>query len=470
MTHIVPISVAELGVTVKFRVFPLEACEDFVSKYEELPKKEYLYNVVGFVVANIDSEVKPALAGLEPAEADKTLVGLYNGCIMLNPVLGMNDWGELLRSHNPLQRPMRDMNAPEAGGYQYSDDSDPTEVVHQHEKSDEPTVAPKRKFSLTKAKLNAMPKFLKGRVVGQDESIDVVWRALKRYQVGLNDAERPIGVFLFAGPSGVGKTYLAKELQSYLFNNEVPMVRIDCGEFQHKHENQKLIGAPSGYAGYEDGGFLYRAMSQTNGATVVLLDEIEKAHRDFWDTFLKVFDDGYITDAKGNIIDFRSCLFVLTSNLGNEKISDTEFGRQTGFTSNKIGGDFDSTTAPRREMVVRVTNEHIRKYFKPEFLNRVDEVVVFNHLSSVDFRGIADLQFKKVAQKLSSRSVNLEWSSAASDLLVAHSSKAMMGARSMAKVRRSEIEDELAQIMITKTPTKGTTFKIDAQDGAFVFK
>lgn len=466
----------ELEVNIKFRQLSVEHCQDFVSKYEELPKNEYIFNVLNLAIANIDSEVRPALARLDPVQADHTLLGIYNGCVMLNPVLDIYSWGELMVSYNPFVHKIPQDNGwqppqmPTPENFDLMDfDFDDVPTGPNYANKPKPQANARQKpFSLTKAKLNAMPKYLKARVIGQNEPLDAIHAALLRYQVGLNDPDRPIGVFFFCGPSGVGKTLVAKELQGYLFDSNIPMLRLDCGEFQHKHENQKLTGSPAGYTGYEDGGFLAKMMANANGTTVVLLDEAEKAHKDFWDIWLKAFDDGYITDAKGNRIDFRNTIIIMTSNLGNDVISQTEFGRKTGFTAPGLSDDYDSTTPPRRTLVVRETMEAIRKHFRPEFLNRLDDIIIFNHLSRDDFRLVADLQFKAIAKKLAVRHLNLEWTPEASDLLVLQSAKAMEGARSMARVRRTSVEDKLAVLLHKSTPSKGKTFKVCVQDGDFV--
>jgi ATP-dependent Clp protease ATP-binding subunit ClpA len=174
---------------------------------------------------------------------------------------------------------------------------------------------------ITKQKFLGLESYLKNSIIGQEQAIQTIVSALKRSQVGLNDENRPLGVFLFAGSSGVGKTHLANSLHKYLFGGEYPMVRIDCGEFQHKHENQKLIGSPPGYVGHDEGGQLVNLVKKYP-STVVLLDEVEKAHPDLWNTFLRVFDDGILTDGKGDIVNFRNTIVIMTTNLGNDKTAD----------------------------------------------------------------------------------------------------------------------------------------------------
>ncbi len=460
----------ELEIIIKYRVLTIEQSQEFVARYEDLPKNEYIYTVIQMCVLNVDSELKPALGALVPMQADHTLLAIYNGCVMLNPVLDIQSWSEILRSYNVFDKTLSQQSdfmpgllvpiSPEEYSYfEYDDGKD-------HPKK---TAKLKKPFSMSKAKLNTLPKYMKGKVIGQDEPIDVIYKTLRRHQVGLADTHRPIGVFMFCGPSGVGKTFIAQTLHEYLYETETPLIRIDCGEFQHKHENQKLLGSPPGYTGYEDGGFLYKALQNSTG-TVILLDEVEKAHHDFWDTFLKVFDEGTIVDSKGNELNFRNTIFIMTSNLGNEKVSATTYERQAGFTSTNITGNYDSKAIPKREMVERMTTEAIRKSFRPELLNRIDETIIFNHLSHEDFTSIANLEFQTINKKLNVRNFNLTWSPGASDLLVERSSKAMEGARGMAKVRRTALEDPLAELLSTSAWPKGKTFNVEASEGQFIIK
>lgn len=465
----------ELELTVNYRQLDIDACQDFMERYGDLPRKEFIYNVISFAIANIDSEVRQALAAMPTEQANETLLALYNGSIMLNPVLDPSAWGHLTSAYNPYKVDLVRGQLPPAGiisGPFYDGpfdwDDDDYENSPMQEVAPSQAQKPPKGFSLTKAKLNSMPRFLKGQIIGQDEAIDAVYSALKRQQVGLNEPDRPLGSFIFLGPSGVGKSLTAKKLHSYLYDSGVPIFRIDCGEFQHKHENQKLIGSPAGYTGHEDGGFVTKMMSQSNGRTVVLLDEIEKAHPDFWDTWLKVLDEGYITDSKGNNINFRDAVIIMTSNLGNKAVAEAHHGRKTGFTAEKVGSDYGAQTIPKREMVVRESLDALHSYFKPEFLGRVDEIIVFNHLSKENFRAVADLEFKGIQAKLARRHFELQWTSEASDLLVERSSKAMTGARSMAKVRRSGVEDPLASLLMKNSFDKGKVFMVDAKNGEFI--
>jgi ATP-dependent Clp protease ATP-binding subunit ClpA len=457
----------ELEVSVKFRILSIAQAEQFVHRYkDELPQNEYIFNVLTACVANIDSEVRPALARLDPKEADYTLLYIYNCCIMLNPVLDVKTWAAMGRSHNPFHHDMTSAPQqaagpppqPPSGGLDINvSGSDPQDIPVKTEGKQQ------RGPVLGKQVLNTLQRVLKYKIIGQDEPIDILFEALRRHQVGLNDAERPIGVYIFAGPSSVGKTLTAELLNEHLFGEDSPLARIDCGEFQHKHENSRLLGSPPGYVGHDEGGMLAKMVKKS----VVLLDEIEKAHPDFWHTMLRVLDKGTVVDSKNRLLDFRNTVFILTSNLGNDKISKSTYGNQPGFGTHVIGDKYDSKVAPKRELVVRLTMEAIRDYFKPELLNRVDEIIVFNHLTDEDYIKIANLQFQQIKKKLDAKEFNLEWTLSAVELLIDKSSKAMEGARGMAKIRRKLVEDPIAALLYNGKYTPWKTFRVDAADGEF---
>lgn len=453
----------ELEVTIKFRTLSVGHCTEFVSKFKDLPTNQYIFNVLAACVSNIDSEVRPAMARLSPAEADQVLMSMYNCCVMLNPVLDVETWTELSRSYNMFEHDLTRFSAQDEPSFDHFMLEYPETVAA------DATINPPTKFKLGKVVLNTLQRALKNKVVGQNYPIELLFNALRRHQVGLTDAERPIGVFMFAGPSGVGKTLIAELLNNHLFGGDRPLLKINCGEFQHKHENSRLLGSPPGYIGHDDAGMLAK-MVQNGGGNVILLDEAEKAHPDFWDTFLNIFDKGEILDSKGNMLNFRNSIFIITSNLGNERVSDATYGAQPGFGRGPAGSQYDSKATPKRELVERITNEEIRKYFKPELINRIDEIIIFNHLSPQDYLKIADLQFKITKQKLSNQEYNLEWTKRAIQLLVDQSSKAMEGARGMAKIRRKLVEDRIAELLYTEKFPAWKTFKVDAKENQFIIE
>jgi ATP-dependent Clp protease ATP-binding subunit ClpC len=290
---------------------------------------------------------------------------------------------------------------------------------------------------------------------------------LLRSQVGLNDANRPLAVFLFAGASGVGKTHLARILHEYIFGSDDPMVRVDCGEYQHKHENQKLIGSPPGYVGHDEGGQLVNQIIK-NPNSVVLIDEVEKAHPDIWNTFLKVFDEGIVTDAKGNRVDFRGTIIIMTTNLGNEKIVDHLIGTGTGFNRN-INYINSTLITPSKSIVEKNTMDAIRKYFKPELINRIDKIVIFNYLSREDCEKIAELEMKVVSNKLDKKGFITEYNQNVINALIEKGIDSVKGARGLAQIRRDQIETALSKIIVQTTIPRGTIFNIDYTENGFSF-
>lgn len=267
---------------------------------------------------------------------------------------------------------------------------------------------------------------------------------------------------MFAGSSGVGKTHLANTLHKYLFGEEYPMVRIDCGEFQHKHENQKLIGSPPGYIGHDEGGQLVNLVKK-NPSTVVLLDEVEKAHPDLWNTFLRVFEDGILTDGKGEEVNFQNTIIIMTTNLGNEKTVDFLLGSGTGFNRN-INYKLGTTQSPPKELVEKNTLEAIRKHFRPEFINRLDKIVVFNHLKQEDLEKIAELEMSVIIDKLSKKGYSVSYTHSVISALLAKGVDTVKGARGLSQIRREQMEDKLADILIKTIPPRGSLFEISYKD------
>lgn len=322
---------------------------------------------------------------------------------------------------------------------------------------------------ISRQKFLGLEDHLLSNIIGQEEAVNSVVSALKRSQVGLNDKNRPLGVFLFAGSSGVGKTHLASTLHKYLFSEEYPMVRIDCGEFQHKHENQKLIGSPPGYVGHDEGGQLVNLVKK-NPYTVVLLDEVEKAHVDMWNTFLRVFEDGVLTDGKGEEVSFLNTVIIMTTNLGNEKTVDYLLSGGTGFAKN-INHKTSTTQMPAKEMVEKNTLDAVRKHFRPEFINRLDKIIVFNHLDRSNLEKIAELEMSIIMDKLSKKGYSVNYTDEVISALLDKGVDSVKGARGLAQVRREKMEDQLADILIKSAPPRGTIFEISYKDesGNFIF-
>jgi ATP-dependent Clp protease ATP-binding subunit ClpB len=289
------------------------------------------------------------------------------------------------------------------------------------------------------AKLLRMEDVLSGRVVGQPDAVRVVSDAVRRARSGVADPDRPTGSFLFLGPTGVGKTELAKALAEFLFDDERAMVRIDMSEYSEKHSVSRLVGAPPGYVGYEAGGQLTEAVRR-RPYTIVLLDEVEKAHPDVFDVLLQVLDDGRLTDGQGRTVDFRNTILVLTSNLGSQVIAD------------------QSIPADAKR---RAVDEVVRAHFKPEFLNRLDDVVVFRPLGTEELTGIVDIQVGVLARRLAARRLTLEVSDAAREWLAMNGFDPVYGARPLRRLVQSAIGDQLARALLAFEIRDGDTVAVD---------
>jgi len=300
-----------------------------------------------------------------------------------------------------------------------------------------------------RAKLLRMEEELRRRVVGQDEAIKAVSDTVRRARAGLQDPNRPLGSFIFLGPTGVGKTELCKALAEFLFDDEDAMIRLDMSEFMEQHSVARLIGAPPGYVGYEEGGRLTEAVRR-RPYCVILLDEIEKAHRDVFNSLLQVLDDGRLTDGKGRTADFKNAIVVMTSNIGSEWMQDlVEPGR-------------------RAELESRV-QQALRQHFRPEFLNRVDEIVVFNSLSRELMREIVDIQIRHLARRLREHNIGLEVTPEAGDLIALEGYDPTYGARPLKRTIQHEIQNPLAGRILDGEFAGGSTIKVDARDGQFLF-
>src|SRR3989441_1193546 len=281
-------------------------------------------------------------------------------------------------------------------------------------------------------KLIHMEDRLHERVVGQDEAVDAVSNALRRSRAGLQDPNRPIGTFLFMGPTGVGKTGLARALAEFMFDSEEAMVRIDMSEYMEKHSVSRLVGAPPGYVGYEEGGQLTEAVRR-RPYSVVLLDEIEKAHPDVFNTLLQVLDDGRLTDGQGHTVDFRNTVVIMTSNVGTEHVRQQSIGlvRQH---------DRNAEQAAKERV-----QEALRQAFRPEFLNRIDDIIVFQTLTESELMQIVDLLVGEVAERLGEQSMRLELTTPAKALLVHEGYNPAYGARPLRRTIQRLIETRLSR-------------------------
>jgi len=298
-------------------------------------------------------------------------------------------------------------------------------------------------------KLLRMEEVLRRRVVGQDEAIRAVANSVRRARAGLQDPNRPLGSFIFLGPTGVGKTELCKALAEFLFDDEDAMVRLDMSEFMEQHSVARLIGAPPGYVGYEEGGRLTEAVRR-RPYSVVLFDEIEKAHREVFNALLQVLDDGRLTDGKGRTVDFKNTIIVMTSNIGSEWIQDLTSPEQR----------------PELEARVRMA---LREQFRPEFLNRIDEIIVFNALSQERVREIARIQMGYLARRLREHGIRMEATDAAVALVADRGYDPAYGARPLRRAIQRLIENPLAARILAGEFPEGSTVVVDARGDEVVF-
>jgi ATP-dependent Clp protease ATP-binding subunit ClpB len=304
-------------------------------------------------------------------------------------------------------------------------------------------------------KLIKMEKNLGKRVVGQDEAVSAIARAVRRGRVGLRDAGKPIGSFLFLGPSGVGKTELAKAVAEFLFDDEQAMTRIDMSEFMEKHMAQRLVGSPPGYADSENGGFLTEAVRR-RPYSVLLFDEVEKAHADVFNLLLQVLDDGRLTDGRGRVADFSNTVVIMTSNIGSKKILDANLGL------------FESPEGI--EKIRSVVLGEVKNFMRPEFLNRIDESVIFKPLSKSDLRNIVDIQLKYLDKLVADREIKLHLTEEAKMALVDMSYEPAFGARPLKRAITKKLQDPLAEEILSGGYKPGDTLNVSVESGnKFVF-
>ena len=303
-----------------------------------------------------------------------------------------------------------------------------------------------------------MESVLHERVIGQDKAIEAIANAVRRSRAGLQDARRPIGSFIFLGTTGVGKTELAKALAEYLFNDDTMMTRIDMSEYQERHSVSRLIGAPPGYVGYDEGGQLTEAVRR-KPYSVVLLDEIEKAHPDVFNILLQVLDDGRLTDNKGRTVDFRNTIIIMTSNIGSPIIVEN-FSKYHNET-------------PPEEVIEKTQNEVfelMKQTIRPEFLNRIDEIIMFTPLTKDDVRQIVVLQLAQINKMLEENSMRLEVSDKAIDWLAKKGFDPLFGARPIKRTLQRYLVNELSKEILAGTVSRDSVIHVDANENGLFFK
>jgi ATP-dependent Clp protease ATP-binding subunit ClpB len=287
-----------------------------------------------------------------------------------------------------------------------------------------------------------MEEKLKERVVGQDEAVSAVANAIRRSRSGLSDPNKPLGSFLFVGPTGVGKTELAKALAGYLFDDEKMMIRIDMSEYMEKHSVARLIGAPPGYVGYDEGGQLTEAVRR-RPYSVVLFDEVEKAHGDVFNVLLQVLDDGRLTDSQGRVVDFKNTVLIMTSNIASQRIMESK-------------EDEDLKDALQKEL---------RQFFRPEFLNRIDDIVIFHRLGEDQLEAIVNIQLEGLRARLGDKKIKLEMSKGALAFLAERGYDPVYGARPLKRLIQHELVDRMALKLLDGEIKEGQTVKVDVSKG-----
>ena len=305
-----------------------------------------------------------------------------------------------------------------------------------------------------------LEKTLHARVIGQNDAVVAISKAIRRARVGLKSPNRPIGSFIFCGPTGVGKTELAKALAEAIFGSEDNMIRVDMSEFMEKHSTAKLIGSPPGYVGYDDGGHLTELVRK-KPYSVILFDEIEKAHPDVFNIMLQILDDGRLTDAKGRYINFKNTVIIMTSNVGASMITTTS---KLGFSTSS------DESKDKYEKLKETVTEEMKKAFRPEFLNRIDETIVFAHLSKEEIRQIVDLMLKDLFKRLAERDLSVEVTDEVKDHLAKDGYSEAYGARPLRRLIQRKIEDMLAEEILSGKYAPGDTIKITLVDDKIAFE
>ena len=357
---------------------------------------------------------------------------------------------ELAKKQEEVTEKLKDIQHGKAMLKEEVDEEDIAEVVSRW------TSVPVTKLLEEEAdKLLNMESYLHKRVIGQNVAIKAVSEAVRRSRAGLNDPKRPMGSFIFLGPTGVGKTELAKALAEFLFDTEEALIRIDMSEYMEKHSVAKLIGAPPGYVGYEEGGQLTEKVRR-RPYSVILLDEIEKAHPDVFNILLQLLDDGRLTDSKGRVVNFKNTVVIMTSNVASQNIME-EFS-QTGSLEEKY------------EKINQIAINELSMYFKPEFLNRVDDIIVFHPLTKENIAEIARLLINGVAKRLAELPIGLEVDDNAIDLIVQSGFDVTFGARPMKRAVQRMIENLVAESIIKGETKPNTNIHLTAKDGKIVIK
>jgi ATP-dependent Clp protease ATP-binding subunit ClpC len=301
---------------------------------------------------------------------------------------------------------------------------------------------------------------LSDKVIGQSEAVMKIAKSIRRNRLGIKDPNKPIGSFIFLGSTGVGKTYLAKQLAKQMFGSQENMIRVDMSEYQEKHSISRLIGAPPGYVGYDEGGQLTEQV-KNKPYSVILFDEIEKANKDIFSTLLQVLDDGHLTDGMGRKINFKNCIIIMTSNVGVKKLQD--FGAGVGFKTS-------SSSYVEEEQKREVLKKELKKFFAPEFLNRIDEVIIFNSLVKEDVKKIVKLELSVLSERLTGLKYNIIFDDSLVDMISEVGFDDMYGARPLKRAIQDKIEDFISEEVLKSNIQENTKYTLISENGDVKFK
>ena len=308
--------------------------------------------------------------------------------------------------------------------------------------------------------LSQLESSLSDKVIGQSEAVMKIAKSIRRNRLGIKDPNKPIGSFIFLGSTGVGKTYLAKQLAKQMFGSEENMIRVDMSEYQEKHSISRLIGAPPGYVGYDEGGQLTEQV-KNKPYSVILFDEIEKANKDIFSTLLQVLDDGHLTDGMGRKINFKNCVIIMTSNVGVKKLQ--EFGAGVGFKTN-------SSSYVEEEQKREVLKKELKKFFAPEFLNRIDEVIIFNSLVKEDVKKIVKLELSILSERLTGLKYNIKFDDSILDMISEVGFDEMYGARPLKRAIQDKVEDFISEEVLKSNIQENTEYTLISENGDVKFK
>ena len=309
-----------------------------------------------------------------------------------------------------------------------------------------------------------LESILHERIIGQDEAVKAVAKAIRRGRVGLKDPNRPIGSFIFLGPTGVGKTELCKTLAEAMFGDENAMIRFDMSEFMEKHTVSKLIGSPPGYVGYDEGGQLTERVRR-KPYSVILFDEIEKAHPDVFNMLLQILDDGRLTDSQGRKVDFRNTVIIMTSNVGAKLITSEQ--KSLGFLSD--GSDKPKSEKETAEEIKEAVMGELKNTFKPEFLNRIDDIIVFNRLNDADIKNIAKRMLKTLTKRLENMEIDITFADSTIDEISKEGFDPVYGARPLRRAIQSKLEDDISEKILDGSIAKGGKYICEFVDNKFTF-